>query len=70
MRATTQLKLSFAFGAILLLSGAAGWAAIGKLAAIDEGMGDLLSGPVTAVAKPARQVALNGKHAWTMSIQE
>jgi methyl-accepting chemotaxis protein len=46
MRATIKLKLSFAFGAVLLLSGAAGWVAIGRLAAINDGMGSLLSGPV------------------------
>ncbi len=46
MRATIKLKLSFAFGAVLVLSGVAGWVAIGKLAAINDGMGSLLSGPV------------------------
>jgi methyl-accepting chemotaxis protein len=46
MRLTIKLKLALAFGALLLLSGTAGWIGIVKLAAIDGNIKSLLRGPV------------------------
>jgi methyl-accepting chemotaxis protein len=53
MRVTIKAKLSLAFGAILVLSGGAGWFAMSKLASINDGMSGLLAGPV------AREEELN-----------
>ena len=46
MRATIKLKLGTAFGAVILLAGAAGWIGISKLSTINDGMKSMLSGPV------------------------
>ncbi len=47
MRATIKLKLGAAFAGVILLSGAAGWIGVSKLASLNDGMQGMLAGPVT-----------------------
>jgi methyl-accepting chemotaxis protein len=46
MRVTIKQKLALGFGAVLLLAGAIGWIGIAKLASLEGGFKELLSGPV------------------------
>jgi methyl-accepting chemotaxis protein len=59
MRLSIVLKLSAAFGALILLSGATGWIALSNLASVNKSMNDLAGGPMARLDKLKEIKALN-----------